>query len=766
MLWGQTLFYGDNFSLLVPGKLFTAFWIRQGIVPFWNPFLFAGINWIGDITQSVVYPSTVFFAALEPATAVNVTIVAQLLFSGWGMWLLARDWRPSLGGKLVVVFLWILSTQLTGSINNLATIQALSWLPWVIWAGQGVGRRPQAPWLLGVAVMGQFLAGYPQHVLYGVVAGVVFSGYLSWGKVSKWQWWWAWVQAGFWTVSLSAVAWMAFVPTLLASTRLEQTTAQSASGSLQPAMLLKAVLPFVFDKPMAGMKWGPAWSGQPNMVFYVTGIGWMMLASHLSRIGMVLGQRLRQRQSLRLAVWREDWWWLAIVLVTLVVAVGNYFPGVTALQQAIPLLRAGRYPSMSLIISTVALAVWVGRAYEQWRSWWPRWWQWLLAVGLSAGGGAAVGLWLSAVFWWPAVWGAFNDVLGGRLAASPFHTLARDQVIALVVSQDVGFVALTTLVGWWCLRRGWRAAVLAVLVVDLLFHAAGQFIWAPRAVYPTWAEITSQYGQLVGHPIDPLARYLTRNGNMPYTDFGSYWEALIVRAPFSDSFVDAVERTSFSHPMRLRHGLTPNWQMVYGVPVLHGYTSLLPADFARIWINPSQTDNAKSARINFINYVPLDHPELWRWAVQGYLVDTWFKVTEPLANYPMEWQTANWRSHQLLGLSRVHYGDQSSVALVDWRATPNDWQLVFTNDRGQQQLVIADRYEPGWEAWVNGRRVPISNVDGQRVLAIDPGANVVRMTYIPYWWYGGLWLTGLALILRLRLWRQQRSRHGADASLV
>lgn len=32
--FGQSLFFGDNFFLMVPGKLFTAQWLKEGVLPF------------------------------------------------------------------------------------------------------------------------------------------------------------------------------------------------------------------------------------------------------------------------------------------------------------------------------------------------------------------------------------------------------------------------------------------------------------------------------------------------------------------------------------------------------------------------------------------------------------------------------------------------------------------------------------------------------------------------------------------------------------
>jgi hypothetical protein len=71
--------------------------------------------------------------------------------------------------------------------------------------------------------------------------------------------------------------------------------------------------------------------------------------------------------------------------------------------------------------------------------------------------------------------------------------------------------------------------------------------------------------------------------NEPYTDYGMYWEALTIRAPFSDSFIDEKELRTYQTLQRMQMNLTPDWNMAYQVPLIHGYTTLMPKDFSSWW---------------------------------------------------------------------------------------------------------------------------------------------------------------------------------------
>src|SRR3989338_2846216 len=90
---GKTLVFGDNYSLQVPGKIFVADWLKQGVLPLWNPYIFSGLSTeMMDANHSALYPSTALFMLFSPAIALNLTIMLHLLIAYSGMYLLARTW--------------------------------------------------------------------------------------------------------------------------------------------------------------------------------------------------------------------------------------------------------------------------------------------------------------------------------------------------------------------------------------------------------------------------------------------------------------------------------------------------------------------------------------------------------------------------------------------------------------------------------------------------------------------------------------------------
>ncbi len=175
---------GDLASFLYPTYRFTAESFRQGIIPLWNPHLYGGAPFIGDIQAGLFYPVNVlaFFLA-RPLTYLTMEWLSIFHFwwAGTGMYLLLRlnRWREgeaqlsrwaSLAGALAFMF----SDGFLTHFGNLNLIAVASWLPWVFWAYlRGVGeQRLEIRWAVvaGVLLAVATLAGHAQVTLFIALA--------------------------------------------------------------------------------------------------------------------------------------------------------------------------------------------------------------------------------------------------------------------------------------------------------------------------------------------------------------------------------------------------------------------------------------------------------------------------------------------------------------------------------------------------------------------------------------------------------------------
>lgn len=526
----KVVVWGDNYSLMIPGKIFIAQNLKEGRFPFWNPYIFSGVPLINDVNQSVLYFSSWIFVIFSPAVATNIAVIIHIMLMSVGTYLLIfhlyRDKRAALLGAALMAF----STQVSGSINNLSTLQSVSWFPWVALLGIQVHRGYKHIFIYGLLVLFHFLAGYPQHVIYAIGLSVLLSFFLVYRQVGLTKLLKVWLLTGIWTVLVSTVVWLPFSEMLLDSTRMQQSLEQAQVGSLRPEVLIKMFFPYFFDKQSGGIKWGPSWSGQPNVFFYLGNFCLLLIFSHL-------------------ASWRkwksEQWFYLGFVVFSVVFAFGENLPGFELVQKAIPLFKFGRGPSMILVLTNLVLAIWAAVAFTKVKLQPPVirivsvvWGLWIL-LGLSL-------LYFTDhnfIHWWTRL----DQLVGGRLSISVFHTVARDQAIVKMIATNLVTAGLFALLSLWAFQQKLKMLAIVFIGLDMIVHTQGMFFFAPKEIYQY---STNQVFQDILKS-DPQYRSITRNSNMPYTDYGTYWQAMAVRSAFGDNFVDDYELQSYSKLIRV-----------------------------------------------------------------------------------------------------------------------------------------------------------------------------------------------------------------------
>ncbi|MBP9781389.1 hypothetical protein KBC89_01920, partial [Candidatus Woesebacteria bacterium] len=557
LLMGQSMLFGDNFSLMVPGKLFSASWIAKGIIPLWNPTQFAGLSWVGDINQSLFYPSTLLFILFRPNVALNLALLSHLLLSFIGAFFLAREVSPKLSkfSWLLAAVFWSFAPQVIGALNNLATLQSLSYLPGIVLGCLHFNQKKAGSWwYLPVLICLQLLGGYPQHVFFSVMFGVIFSAMIHRIVLSRWLF------VGLLSFLLSAWIWLPFLQNLNQSTRSLQTTEQAQTGSLHIDDLVKIVSPVFFDNPSMGYKWGPGWNRPSIPLLYFTWIGIAALT-----VGIVRNKKEK-----------IDVFLLGTLLICILVAFGDATPLYSILQM-IPVLASSRGASTILVIATLAGSLLFSRAIFNLKislTNQKKYFSVVILLGLAMGV-----LWLLSQIYFEQIWAFINAISRGVLENSAFHTLEKDRILVTSILFSLCIQSFILLFSSWFLVQGRRLLLVLIIASDLLFFANQYYFFGPSNAYdaPKSTEIAAHVGKKMGNNF----RLLTRNYNAPYADFGAYAEALIVRQPFSDSFVDAQELTNFSVALKMKELLTPGWNTPVNIPTINGYTTLLPASISK-----------------------------------------------------------------------------------------------------------------------------------------------------------------------------------------
>ena len=714
---GKVSVFGDNYSLMVPGKILIAQNFKEGRIPLWNPYIFSGLSLVGDVNQSIFYFTSFIFSCFTPDVAINFSVIIHVILIMLGTYFLLKylikDERAALLGAALIG----LSTQVSGSINNLSTLQSVVWFPWIALFGLKLHQNFKAVFVYGLLILVHFLAGYPQHVVYAIGFSVLLSAFYQWRKISFWPWLKTWLLTAVLAICFSAVVWLPFAQTLSDSTRLAQSLEQAQVGSLKPGMMIKMFFPYFFDKQNVGIKWGPSWSGQPNVLFYVGNFALLLLAV------VMIDKKQRKK---------EDWFYFLFVLLSVIFSLGEFLPGFELIQKLIPLFRFGRYPSMVLIVTNLAMVMWVADVFCRIKLNKNS----LRFFTLAFAGLLFLGLVLLyfVYFDFTWFWQTLDQLVKNRLSTSTFHTLDRDLAIVKMIGTNFVTAAIFALLAVGAFIKSKKFLLIIIMSLDVLVHTQAMFYFAPKEIYDY--QSMNLFQTELG---DFQYRSLTRDSNTPYTDYGTYWQAMAVRAPFSDSFIDDRELLSYEKLINIRNSYTPNWNIVHQLPMVHGYATLLPRDYAAIWAQNDET------RINFVDFIDPSDPKLQDWAVKYYLVDRLFTIKEEIP-FKLLASEGQYELYELpKAKARFRFEDDEPIEVLSFKENPNQIDLTLINN-DHQALIVADRYDADWQAEINGQPVNIENFNGMRKLPLLKGENHLVFKYVPKWFYYGLVISSLSLI--------------------
>jgi hypothetical protein len=164
---------GDLASFLYPTYRFAAHSLRSGTIPLWNPYLYGGSSFVGDIQAGFLYPINLLAFALVPVSYRTLEILSAFHFflAGAFMYLCIRHsareplnpWAGVAGG---VAFAF--SDLFIIHFGNLNLIAVTAWLPLVflLYHRAMVDRRLGLAAGAGIALGVAFLAGHFQPFLF------------------------------------------------------------------------------------------------------------------------------------------------------------------------------------------------------------------------------------------------------------------------------------------------------------------------------------------------------------------------------------------------------------------------------------------------------------------------------------------------------------------------------------------------------------------------------------------------------------------------
>ncbi|MCC7355669.1 MAG: hypothetical protein IT330_18160, partial [Anaerolineae bacterium] len=161
---------GDMASFLLPLYRFAQANLQRGVLPLWNPYLYGGAPFIGEIQAGLFYPINWAVWLLGPAVSyrsLEMLSIFHVWWAGLGTYLFLRG-RAGRMASLAGAVAFMFSDLYIIHFGNLNLIAVAAWLPWVFWAYERALTRREARWavaagaLLGIGT----LAGHLQVTLF------------------------------------------------------------------------------------------------------------------------------------------------------------------------------------------------------------------------------------------------------------------------------------------------------------------------------------------------------------------------------------------------------------------------------------------------------------------------------------------------------------------------------------------------------------------------------------------------------------------------
>jgi hypothetical protein len=704
-------------------------------LPLWEPGIFGGTAFAGNLQTAVFAPVKLLFWPLGAPAAMGAITAAHLFLLAFGMWFLARrTLRLAPPAGLVAAAVMVGSGTTMVRAVRFEQIAVVAWIPWLLAAVDAVvaappGRRPAwperrsraRPIAAGAAATAMvLLSGHPNQALIGAGLAAVWTlvrirdriprhradravrggdtPAAALGRVA------AAVGLG---LAISAVALVLAVPLLRHLAVPPEVMLEEASldrYTLWPSRLVSAFLGDATATSGSGdgpTLETPVFVGVAALLLAAAGtVSWLTGAG--TRSGTPVGEGRNRATALGL---------IGAGLVGVVLALGPAFGAYRVAAAVVPGFGNGRVPVRCLFVTTVAVAL-------------------LAAAGVSAlvtgaiGTGptrrrsaGAVGV-TAAVVAFSALgppWGAGAPTAGAR--AGWVVVLAAAGALAVMVARPGA--------------PRWRVAgalAAAVVVIELGLPAAGSYARLLRTErsFADRATAVDDFLAAQGDRAMALGRG-TVNANLTagWRTFDGYDGGLWI----TDSYVTAAQRLD-DRPFRPRERV--------------GEQVRRPHDAGAL------------ARVG-VRYVVIDPAADGRAVVAGW--------SGPVATDAARevWENPRFRGEAVLvPAGPVPAGIGEGAPVPVGRPEPGAIDVPTAALPAGGRVVVAEQALPGWSATVDGVDVALVDVDGFSLAAdVPPGAREVRFRYRPPGFVAGaaVSLAAVAAALGLALRRPRPGRH-------
>ncbi|MFQ3567237.1 MAG: YfhO family protein [Aggregatilineales bacterium] len=714
LLLGEAFFWGLPSLQFVPWRAHAFELLRSGTLPLWNFYNGAGAPLLANYQSALFYPLNWTGLFLPLAWSMSVMALLHLFIGGWGMARLAQRLGASELGAAVSALAFGLSGYLIARLGTYPTISAAAWLPWLLWSVLGLSRgvRLSGFWLASFMAM-QLLAGHAQTTWYSLLLTGLFALWLA-ASTRRPRFL---LTAALAALVATAIAAPQLLPTfelLRASQRGSGVSAEFAMNfSYAPARLLNLFAPNVFGTPANG-------SYFTNGAFFEDAV-YIGLLPLFAAVAALFGWRRRHRSGDALAAFVP--FWLAIVAIGMLLALGDHTPFFPFLYDRIPTFSLFQAPVRWHLWTVMGLCI-LAAIGTTWWSRAPRLRRWTRR-GLVASVGLAIAAGLMLV----------------SGADANMATVARALIIAALIAAAACALTLTQPAPADKHFVRWAALVMLVVALDL-----GCAAWDLN-------------------PTAPSSFFAPNPSSVDMNSPRLYWPQEAERSLKFETFFRFEDyRIARERLEALRASGLPNLNLLDRQPLFNNFDPLLVGSFSRYLDLIDQEPAAAPLLLAAAGVGAYFAPDGARIVLPERATVAWLVPSACWFAQDQEVRAAllnpNWDPREQVFL--VGEGEcsptVSPITGVVGPLVPGQGLLpkffVEVANAADAWLVIALTAYPGWRASLNGEPAALERANLAFVaLHLPAGEHRVELRYEPNWLVpapliGLLGLVGLSVLFR------------------
>ena len=764
ILFSPLLFTGKSMFWGTPSLQFVPWWswawetLLNGHLPLWNPLVGMGAPLIANYQSALFYPPYWLYFLFyviggigAMAWAQSLMVVLHLIWAGLGMAFLVRRLglgrlAQSISGLAFSLSGYLVARSWFASINA-----AVAWLPWVMLCAFIAIQQPniRKNWLkLGLVIGLQFLAGHAQTSWYTLVLAGLWLGFWSWKYFSQDN------QREPFNSKILAIVRMEFrfgltvlyglflaavqlFPTAVYLMQSQRSSAVEMELALNysfwPWRILDFIVPGFFGSQVQGDFWG--YGNYWEDAIYIGLLPFLLVLGFMPHF-LIRWQEKKARQQQTNVVHRRPLvvLLLVIILVAFLLALGKNTPIFPWLYRFVPTFDMFQAPTRISIWAIFSLALLAGIGAEVWRR--------------PAGRG----------LYWTRLGtiGALAISLGAGLAY-----FAMGDVRAT-------FIRATTWAGFW----GFGVGLLSLLAPTKVKQIDSKPWWTWAVViFMAFDVVIAGWGLVPGIELD---FYSTGANPAMQNDKGRVF--LSAEHEYKIKYEHFLSFESFNPDIDwdgMRTALLPNLNMVDGIASTSNFDPLVPGRYLKWMQALGEVDEAKrdtllqlmgvstierleGSETFGVRFDPIENVERFRWVPCAKSVedaeDAWEQVFvepfDPEITVILEGQNPAQTPDCMVA------GALGQVRLVS--ENPN--QIVLIVDvNASGWVVVSDVYYPGWNAWVDGKSVPIWQANYLfRAIEVESGQHQIMLRYQPKELYLGGFLSLVSWMSLLGIYRSRK----------